>query len=165
MMADYLDRYYLPAAGAYRQRAAAGAAGAPGGAQDIEAWRGTLDRHWGGIRFGEYSVDTTAGSSGPVYSFQVEVSLGELPPDMVRVELYADPEVGGGYERHSFGLDRGRGGKVEGRAGKVAGRASRYSYRVTLPATRPAADYTPRVVPWHPSALVPLEAGHIIWYR
>ena len=40
-----------------------------------------------------------------------------------------------------------------------------YTLRTTLPARRPAGDYTPRVVPWHPGAAVPLEANHILWYR
>ena len=40
-----------------------------------------------------------------------------------------------------------------------------YRFRLVLPATRPAAEYTPRVVPWHASARVPLEANHILWYR
>jgi hypothetical protein len=30
-------------------------------------------------------------------------------------------------------------------------------------ATRPSSDYTPRIVPYHLNAVVPLEAGQIVW--
>jgi hypothetical protein len=30
---------------------------------------------------------------------------------------------------------------------------------------RPAGDYTPRVIPNHPAAIVPLEAAQIVWQR
>jgi len=32
-----------------------------------------------------------------------------------------------------------------------------------VPATRPAADYTPRVIPRSSGVAVPLEATHILW--
>ena len=34
-----------------------------------------------------------------------------------------------------------------------------------VPANRPASDYTPRVIPYHPKASVPLEAPQILWQR
>jgi glycogen phosphorylase len=34
-----------------------------------------------------------------------------------------------------------------------------------VPASRPATDYTPRLVPYHPDARVPLEANEILWQR
>jgi glycogen phosphorylase len=39
------------------------------------------------------------------------------------------------------------------------------TYRVTVPAKRPAGDYTARVVPRLSGAAVPLEANHILWQR
>jgi starch phosphorylase len=38
-------------------------------------------------------------------------------------------------------------------------------YAATIVTTRPPGDFTPRIVPQHPDALVPLEAGEILWYR
>ena len=56
---EYTNRYYVPAAAAYRQRAADnGAAG-----QEVAAWKGTLDQHWPSIRFGEMTVDTAGGDA------------------------------------------------------------------------------------------------------
>jgi len=34
-----------------------------------------------------------------------------------------------------------------------------------VPTSRPATDYTVRVVPYHPDAIVPLEAAQILWQR
>ena len=51
------------------------------------------------------------------------------------------------------------------RRGTVAGSSSRYEYGMTVPAVRPITDYTPRLVPYHPAAAVPLEAHGILWQR
>lgn len=40
-----------------------------------------------------------------------------------------------------------------------------YQYSVSLPATRALGDYTPRLLPRHPIASVPLEAQEILWQR
>jgi starch phosphorylase len=151
MMKDYLDRYYLPAAAACRERATKGVA------KDIADWRALLKRHWGDIAFGGYSVSTEARPEGPLHSFEVDVALGSVPSDAIRVEMYAEPVEGTSPERCVLAPDRTEPAEKT--------RPSGFStYRGVLPAVRPATDYTPRVVPWHPSALVPLEAGHILWY-
>jgi starch phosphorylase len=51
------------------------------------------------------------------------------------------------------------------RARKLAGARNGYSYRAQVPATRPATDYTARVVPNLDGVSVPLEAAHILWQR
>jgi starch phosphorylase len=38
-----------------------------------------------------------------------------------------------------------------------------FNYSAQVSASRPASDYTVRIVPHHSSALVPLEASQIIW--
>jgi hypothetical protein len=40
-----------------------------------------------------------------------------------------------------------------------------YVYRAMAPATRPAGDYTARVIPHRPGVAVPLESGQILWQR
>jgi starch phosphorylase len=40
-----------------------------------------------------------------------------------------------------------------------------YTYSARVPASRPAAEYTARIVPHHPEAAVPLEAAQILWQR
>jgi starch phosphorylase len=43
------------------------------------------------------------------------------------------------------------------------GPASEYS--AVIETHRAAGDFTPRVIPYHAAASVPLEASHILWQR
>jgi len=70
----------------------------------------------------------------------------------VRVELCAEPMGGGDPVREPMS-----------REPKGLGRASLYVCAV--PASRPAWHYTPRVVPHHTRARVPLEGLLIFWYK
>ncbi len=142
---EYTERHYLPAAAAYRERCAE--KGQPG--VDLVDWRHTLDRQWGALRFGEVEVRTEGGQ----HAFEVPLYLGELDPEAVRVELYADGLQGGAPERHAMKRLR----RLEGGSG--------YVYGGVVHAARPAADYTARVVPYRPGVAVPLEAGRILWQR
>jgi starch phosphorylase len=38
-------------------------------------------------------------------------------------------------------------------------------YAADVPASRPLSDYTPRIIPSYSGAKVPLEDGHILWFR
>jgi starch phosphorylase len=143
---EYTEQHYLPAAVRYRRRAADKAAL---GTQ-LVAWRRHLDTHWHEARFGAVRVDTRDG----LHQFSVEVSLGRLSPSAVRVELFANPIDGGEPERHTMAR-----GETIDEAGKGV------AYTVSVPASREPGDYTPRLVPNHPDALVPLEASEILWQR
>ena len=143
---EYTEQYYLPAATAYRQRAAAqGALGA-----QILHWQHTLAQHWAAVHVGSLQVETT----GDVHVFQLQVYLDELAPEVVQVELYADAVNGEAPVRHV--MTRGR---------QLVGTANGYIYTARVSASRPAADYTTRLIPHHPDALVPLEAAQILWQR
>ena len=48
-------------------------------------------------------------------------------------------------------------------AEKAEGAAGLLLYTADLPATRPASDYTPRVLPRRPPGLLPLESTLILW--
>jgi starch phosphorylase len=84
----------------------------------------------------------------------VRVHLGGLNPDSVCVELYADPANDGEPEHHAM---------VRGR--KLDESGDGHEYAVSIPVTRPLGDYTPRLLPHHPMASVPLEAQEILWQR
>jgi starch phosphorylase len=143
---EYTDGYYVAAATRFRERSAdRGALGA-----QLAAWRRGLTQHWSEARFGTLRVETAAAE----HRMRVEVYLGALDPETVRVELYADPADGVEAVRQL--MTRGR--RLEGPGG-------RYEYAASVPASRPAGDYTPRLVPWHPAAAVPLEAPEILWQR
>jgi starch phosphorylase len=47
----------------------------------------------------------------------------------------------------------------------MSGAARGYVYRAPVPATRPATDYTVRVIPHRSGVAVPLEVGRILWQR
>lgn len=47
--------------------------------------------------------------------------------------------------------------------GALPGTVNGYRYTAVVPADRPANHYTPRIAPWHPDALVPLENSHLYW--
>ncbi|MGE0679465.1 MAG: alpha-glucan family phosphorylase [Candidatus Binatia bacterium] len=143
---EYTERYYLPAAAAYRKRAAdQGALGA-----QILHWRCAVSQQWASAHFGDLKVT----SSNHHHEFHVQVYLGELPTEAVRVELYADAQVGGSSVRQEMARRQGLIGAING-----------YVYQTVVPADRPAEDYTPRLIPYHPDAAVPLEAPQILWFR
>ena len=143
---QYTERYYLPAAAAFRERAAdKGAAGA-----QMVGWQHDLAREWGNLRFGEETIAT----NGDQHLFEVQVYLNSLSPDAVRVELYAEGVNGGGPERYE--MTRGQ---------KLVGAENGYVYGAQLPVTRAATDYTARVIPNRTGRAVPLEAAQIHWQR
>jgi len=143
---EYTEQHYIPAAAAYRGRAAdRGALG-----KRLVDWRRTLDQKWPGLRFGEATVQTNAKH----HVFSVQLHLNTLDPDMVSVELYADGANGGAPERHPMP-------RVE----RSPSDADASLYRARVPAKRPPADYTARAMPNCPGVAVPVEAAHILWQR
>jgi starch phosphorylase len=154
MMREYMDRIYRPAARAYRRRSADGArlAGA------LAEWQERLNDSWKELRLGEMNV----AREGEMWSFSVEAYLGELLPDDVRMELYADPlpQKGPGAE------EEGRPERIEmQRLWPLAGAVNGFVFGAKVAAARAAEDYTPRIVPYHPEAFVPMEERHILWMR
>jgi starch phosphorylase len=141
---EYTEKHYLPAAAAYGARAAHG--GQLGSA--VLEWQRKLAGHWSRVRFGSL----TAEQHSEHYVFQVQVYLNDLDPEAVRVELYADGQNGAEPVRQP--MQRGN---------QLVGSANAFVYVASVPATRPASDYTPRVVPYKIGASVPLEAPFIRW--
>ena len=154
MMQEYLEKLYRPAARAFRRRSADGArlAGA------LAEWQARLEEGWKDLRLSRLSVSR----EGEMWSFSVEAYLGELPPDDVRVELYADPlpekEPGAGEESRPERIEMQQ-------LGPLTGAVNGFVFGAKVAAARAAGDYTPRIVPYHPEAFVPMEEGHILWMR
>ena len=91
---EYTEQHYLPAASAYRQRAAdKGAIGV-----QMVNWRHALDQKWTALRFGEVKIETDSEQ----HVFEVQVYLDDLDPEAVRVELYADGVMGGAPVRQEM---------------------------------------------------------------
>jgi starch phosphorylase len=142
---EYTEQYYIPAAVAYRKRAAdKGTMGA-----QVVNWLRALEKYWSDLRFGEVKVT----SGGGKHQFEVQVYFGGLDPHAVRVELYAD------------GLNGGEPVRQEMLRGQQLVGAKGFVYRSSVSASRPATDFTARVIPYHSEAAVPLEASRILWQR
>jgi starch phosphorylase len=143
---EYTEMHYLPAAAAYRARAADGSALG----RQIVVWRHTVEQQWSALRFGTVTIET----AGANHAFEVQVFLGDLDPEAARVELQANLVNGDGPVRHEMT-----------HVGRLDGAGGRHVYRAQVPASRPATDYTARVIPHHDGVAVPLEAADILWQR
>jgi len=142
---EYTEQHYLPAAAAYRQRAAnKGEAG-----KQIVEWNRTVERVWESVRFGEVRVNTVSGR----HEFDVEVFLNDLDPSAAQVELYAGGASGSDPTR------------VEMRCAAPRDAAGRCVYHASVAATRPAGDFTARVFPQRAGVAIPLECARISWQR
>jgi len=143
---EYTELHYLPAAAAYLERAAdSGKLG-----MELVDWRHALNQKWAALRFGEMKLET----DGTQHGFEAQVYLDDLDPEAVRVELYAN------------GVDGSLPVRVEmQRVRQLVGATNGYAYRADVPSTRPATDYTARLIPRHEGAAVPLEDAHILWQR
>jgi starch phosphorylase len=143
---EYTESHYLPAAKAYQARVANN--GKVG--KQISTLLNSLNQHWGEMRFGEVSIEST----DKQHEFNVKVNFGAVNPDTVQVQLFADGINGEAPTIAEMKLDR-----------KPKGQDREYSYRVTVPSSRHASDYTARVVPCFEGLSVPLETNLILWQR
>ena len=143
---EYTENHYLPAASNYQERAAEDSK------QGLAVlhWRQELDRHWNAVAFGAVRVETHDGQ----HFFQVEVSLGTLKPDQIRVELYANSVHGDKPAIESMHAPK-----------PLTDPPGVLTYSAQVSATRASSDYTARIIPYHANASVPLEAGQILWQR
>jgi glycogen phosphorylase len=143
---EYTESHYLPAAAGYHERAAwESKVGA-----SLLQWQEGIARHWNTVRFGNVSIETHNGR----HSFRVEIFVGDLKPEDLSVELYADP-----MQKSEPAIETMTVGEAR------VDSPGAFIYSSEIPATRPAGDYTPRVIPHHANASVPLEAAQILWQR
>jgi starch phosphorylase len=143
---EYTENHYLPAASGYHERAAGDSALGMG----LLHWQQDIDRHWNTVRFGTLGIETHDGQ----HFFQVKVLPGNLNPDQLTVELYADSVQAGKPAIEAMTAPE-----------PSPDSPGVLTYSAHVSATRPASDYTVRIIPLHPNASVPLEAEQIIWQR
>lgn len=146
MVRQYTEGCYLPAVENYRRRAAdKGALAAR-----LEQWHQSLQNHWSEVRFGNCYVREIADR----YVISAQVYLGEISPEAVAVELYADAVKEAAAVRCS--MRRGE---------AITGAINGWMYEASIKNDRPADHYTPRIIPGQADALCPLEAREILWLR
>jgi starch phosphorylase len=143
---EYTETYYIPAAQAYQKRAAKkGALG-----QELVRWQEQLRLHWPALHIGNVEVETADG----VHNFRVQAYLDDLDPGAVEIQLYANAPPGGVLECYRLAQSE-----------PLVGAAKGWSYVAQVKTNRPANDFTARIIPRHPEAAIPLEAGEILWQR
>ena len=86
-------------------------------------------------------------------TFDVEASLGGVDPSSLRAGVYAERRNGAPAFRQGMNLSAP--------PGVMSGP---HTFSTRTPATRDAADFTPRILPYHVLALPP-EVRRILWQR
>jgi len=146
MMLEYFEKAYLPLAAGLRLRLADDC----NLAKVLYRWSESLCSGWPSLHIGQPTVLCGDGS----FRISVPVFLGEIQPEFVRVELFAN-EIGGSpaevitlYQEQA-----------------IPGSAHGYIYAGEVAGARPAEEYTLRIVPWHDAVRIPTELPLISWQR
>ena len=143
---EYTEKHYLPAAAAYQSRSDNKGAIA----RQMVDWQHSLEQKWAALRFGEVKFETRGGQ----HVFEVQVSLNDIYPQAVRIELCADGVAGASSVRQEMKRVR-----------QLAGAFGGYVYSAAVSAARPPSDYTARIIPQFAGVAVPLEFNPILWQR
>ena len=144
MVQEYVEQFYHPAAKAFQKRQF----NAAELTKQLHSWYKTLIAHWDQIHFGNVEPQKTDNG----WSFKLQVYLGEILPEQVRIQLYAEspddePPVVIECNCHE----------------KITGAIHGYTYTANIHSTQTASDFTARVIPYHNEAHIPAEANLINW--
>ena len=143
---EYTEQRYLPAASNYQSRTAQKGLL---GKRMVESQH-RLEKQWSALHFGEVRVEIVPGQ----HVFEVQVFLGDLDPQAVRVELYATGIWDKAPVRQKM--------KLSPPQSDVPGS---HVYSAAVSADRPPGDYTARLVPHCDGVAIPLEDARILWQR
>ena len=146
MVREYVEKYYLPLAENYSARIDQDNSAA----SELTSWQHNIDYFWSSIHFGEANITSTEEH----HNYSIPVYLGDLTPQQIRVELFA--EALNGSEPVCLLMNQDH---------ELCGTSNGFVYSAQAPNSRPPDDYTVRIIPDHPGALVPLESCHILWHR
>jgi starch phosphorylase len=151
MVRDYTTKLYEPAA----RHAATMSAGAFTRAQDLAAWKERVLGAWHGVHVDSADLDDAVAELGSKRTVEAVVSLGDLDPDDVEVQLLHGP-VGQNDEL--------TGPTVVPMAHVESAGDRRARYRGSFAcATAGRYGVTVRVIPAHPDLASPVDLGRIAW--
>jgi starch phosphorylase len=146
MMRDYIEQSYLPLAAGFRARTADDCALA----KALWRWSESLHSGWPGLHIGQPTILRVEGR----LRFSVPVFLGDVHPDVIRVELFAAEANGVPAEVIALHQEQA-----------IPGSAHGYVYAGDVAGARNPEDYTLRIVPHHDAAWLPAELPLIAWQR
>jgi len=145
MVREYVEQMYVPAAAIYQQRYEKNNQIA----NTLQHWERELNHHWHEIHWGNLEVFEEQDN----LSFEVQVYLGDISPEFIQVQLFAEPDNTG--DNVSQIMDRGA---------LLSGATNGYVYCSKLFTQRPSKDFTPRIIAYHPQAILPMESNLILWW-
>ncbi|GAB4364797.1 MAG: glycosyltransferase family 1 protein [Methylohalobius crimeensis] len=145
MVRQYIDQYYVPQSQALMRRHQNNQSLA----RQLLMWGRNLKTHWHTIHFGTPKIDSRNGN----HHIQIPVYLGNVAPEGIRVELYADP-LAPDDPPVKIPLTPSH---------PLLGAANGFLYEGEASGDRPAEHYTVRVVPYRTEAFTPLEITEIAW--
>jgi starch phosphorylase len=119
-------------------------------ARNLYRWSEDLRRGWPGLHIDQPTIVRNEDR----IRFSVPVFLGEVQPDFVRVELFADERDGQPAEVTALYREQA-----------IPGAAHGYVYAGEVTGTRRAEEYTLRIVPHHEAVRIPAELPLIAWQR
>jgi starch phosphorylase len=144
MMKEYIEKAYIPMSGNYEKR------NENGGkiALEIVEWKNKLNKNWGGIHFANPSFE----KNNSTYNVKCMIWLGIIEPEAIKVQLYT--------------ILNGKPFITDMKINKsITGAINGFIYEAQASAEVPQNDYTIRVIPYHPDAVVPLEFSQILWQK
>lgn len=146
MVREYVEKAYLPLSRSVASRLADQCRLA----MALRDWSSGLERHWHSLHIGV----PTFSASGDIRRISVPVFFGDLAPDAVAIELFADGRNGEPAEVIALHREQA-----------VTGAQNGYVYAGDISVSRDPEAYTVRAVPSHPDVRVPAETQLIAWQR
>ena len=144
MMKEYIEKAYIPMSENYTKR------NENGGkiALEIVEWGNKLNENWKGIHFANPSFEKV----NTIYNVRCTIWLGIIEPEAISVQLYTI--LNGKPLITDMKINKSITGAING-----------FIYEAQATAEVPPNDYTIRVIPYHPDAVVPLEFSQILWQK
>lgn len=151
MVAEYAEKYYVPAARRARHLAENDYARA----KELVAWKRVVRDNWGDVKVVSVEADTDKALAGQNIAVRASVRLGaKITPADVSVQLYAG----------SLDADRGLHDPRVYSLQNTGSSDGTYTYTGTLPTDNSGQQgFTVRVQPAHPDAVLPQELPLISW--
>jgi len=146
MLREYVEKAYMPLVKTVRARMADNYALA----RTMRGWSENLQHHWSSLHIGQPTIGGIDGR----WRFSVPIFMGEISPNSVQVELFADA----GEEMCSEVI-------LLHQEQAIPGASHGYIYAGDVETTRPSGDYTVRIVPYHSHAYIPSELPLIAWQQ